>query len=348
MKNIILGVLLLFYSTSTYAQLSKRDSTRNAVAAYVQVVNKAADVFLNRRLPTEERLKAIAQYPIIYEDKQVQQFKTVALSNDEKPEIRAMALNKIYQYVETDERLLNQAIQWFGNPETPRALRYETLNLIGNLSFSSLTGTLEVYNKMVNDPDLNFRSFAVSKLVLNGDARAQQLLIQGLDNSKVALFPTAHAIELLSLAPKKEFYPAVYKVLLETQDQAARLAAVQVLGPYKEARVKLIAISQNTEEKEVFRESALRALYSGDKDNIIQYVTPILQDKSASSRLQMLGLQMSIDTRRSMAYRKSKKARKADSFDNLVKNIYERKGVNKSDAVINIANDYLMIVKPKF
>lgn len=342
---------MLFLSCSgigACAQISNPDSLNNAVAAYVQSANQAADVFLNRQLSTQERLNAIAPFPFIYEDQQVQQFKRTVLSNEENPEIRAMALNKIYQYVETDERLLNQVIQWFGNPETPKPLRNETLSLIGNLSFSSLAAQLDVYNKMVEDPDLNFRAFAVSKLILGGDARAQLLLIRGLENPASALFPAPQAIELLALSPKKEFYPAVYKVLLESKDEATRLTALQTLGAYKPAREKIASISRDPNEKEEFRESALMALYSGDRDNIVQYVTPILQDKSASSRLQALGIQMSLDIRRSMAYRRSKKARKADAFDLLVKDIYERKGVNKSDDLVNGANKYLLIVKPNF
>lgn len=95
--------------------------------------------------------------------------------------------------------------------------------------------------------------------------------------------------------------------MLETRDEATRLNALQALGPYREAREKIIAISRDSTEKEEFRTSALMALYSGDKDNIVNYVAPLLQDRSASPRLQALGIQMAIDVRKSMAYRKSRK-----------------------------------------
>lgn len=339
---------LLLLGTSLCAQGGKRDSTQIAIATYVSTVNDAANLFLNRQLSNAERLKAMASYPFIYEQKQVEQFKAVVLSKDENPEIRAMALNKIYQYVEKDEKLLNQVIQWFGSPETPKALRNETLNLISALSFSSLNGVLDVYNKMIEDPEPNFRSFAAAKLLMNGDDRAQQMLIRSLGNPQSKLFSDAQTIELLSLSPKKEYFPAVYKVLLETKEEDARLATVQVLGPYKAARKTLAAISQSANEKEVFRESALRALYSGDKENIVNYATPILQDKSASTRLQVIAINMTTDIRKSMSYRRSKKAQKADSFDLLVKNIYEKKGVNKAEELVPAANEYLLTVKPRF
>jgi hypothetical protein len=348
MKKVFFFLVLCFVGVTGHCQTAKRDSVANRVEGYVQTVNKAADVFLNRQLPPEERLKAIAPYPFVYEDRHVQPFKRTVLSSDERAEIRAMALNKIYQHVQNDESFFNQIVEWFGNPDTPKVLRDETLNLIGSLSFSSLVGILEVYHKMVEDPDVRFRAFAVAKLMMHGDPRAQQRLIQSLENPQQALFEPAQAIELLSLAPKKEFYPAVYKVLLESDDELARLTALQTLGPYKEAREKIVAISQDPQEKDDFRVSALMALYSGDKDNIINYVTPILRDRSASVRLQTLGIQMTTDVRKSMAYRKSEKAKRADEYDLLVKSIYDRQGVTQSEELRDMANKYLLSVRPNF
>jgi hypothetical protein len=348
MKNIVLCIVISCFCITANCQASKRDSIEGAVNEYVQAVNKAANVFLNRQLSPAERLAAIAPYPFIYEARQAELFKRVVLSADETPEIRAMALNKIYQFVENDEKLLDQAIQWFSNPETPKALRAETLKLFGNLSFSSLPGILDVYPKMLEDPDLEFRAFAASKLLLNGDARTQQLLIRGLENPGVALFEPALAIELLALSPKKEFYPAAYKVLLESRDEHARLTALQTLGPYLPAREKLIAISQSPNEKEAFRESALMALYSGDRDNIVKYVAPLLQDRAAPPRLQALGIQMSIDVRKSMAYRRSKQAQRADDYDRLILSISEGKGPNQSEELQSLATRYLLLVKPNF
>lgn len=343
--------LILISSLTTIAgtcQETKRDSLSNAVAQYTQAVNSAAEQFLDRQQPVPNRLKAIAPYALVYEQRHVDQFKRTVLSDEEPPEIRAMALNKIYQHVENDEALLGQVVKWFENPETPKPLRDETLQLIGNLSFSSFTGVMEPYKRMVRDPDPRFRAFALSKLLVNGDATAQQLLITGLENPQEALVEPPLAIELLALSPKKEFYPAVYKVLLETRDEATRLNALQALGPYREAREKIIAISRDSTEKEEFRTSALMALYSGDKDNIVNYVAPLLQDRSASPRLQALGIQMAIDVRKSMAYRKSRKARKADEFDIQVRNIAEGRGILQSREVQQIANKYLLLVRPPF
>jgi hypothetical protein len=349
MKNIIIiGFLLLVYG-QTVCQNTQRDSIKRAVAEYRQTVEKMANVFLNRQLSAEERIKAIQPYPFIYEPSQVNAFKRVVQSNEETPAIRATALNKIYQYVDNDSAMLNRVIAWFSNPQTPKPLRDESLELVSALTFSSLAGNLPVYNDMINDPDPRFRSFVVSKLIQTGDARAQQVLIKGLENPESALFDPAHAIGLLAYSPKKEYYPTLYKVFQETKNEAARLAALQLLGPYKAAREKIVAISLNAREKEEFREAALRTLYAGDKDNIANYVSPLLTNKSASERLQSLGIQMVTDVRRTMAYRKSKKAQKADAFDLLVRNIFE---TNKSrlttSELAGKANEYLLLVRPIF
>jgi len=348
MKNIILLLVCLSLKSNINCQISERDSMANVIAEYIQKVGDAADIFLNTQLPTEDRLNAMAPYPFIYDESQVDPFKKVVISNDEQQDIRAMALSKIYQYVENDERLLDQVIQWLGSAETPVALRDETLNLISALSFSSLTGILDIYPKMLDDPDIRFRYFAASKLLLNGDARTQQLLIRGLENPQSAIFEPSLAIDLLALSPKREFYPAAYKILLESQNDSARLAALRILGSYQPARKKIISISQDANETEEFRESALMSLYSGDRDNIVALIAPILQDSSASMSLQALGIQISIDVRKSMAYRRSRKARRADDYDRLIKAISEGKGVNQSQELKDLATKYLLLVKPNF
>jgi len=348
MKNIFLLLILASIAIGMNGQVSKRDSIASEVNAYVQTVNRAAAIFLDRQRPTGERLKAIAPHAIIYDEQQVEQFRRVLLSNDEKPEIRAMALNKLCSHIEKDDAVYKQVVAWFANPETPKVLRDETLRCIGNLSFSTIVGVLDVYPKMVTDPDTPFRVFAISKLVANDDARTKQLLVNGLQNQGTALVPPALAIRLLDLAPKKDYYPAVYKVLQETNDQDARLAAGQALGTYPEARQKLITISPDPNEQEDFRISALLALYAGDKDNIVTYVTPILQDKSASPKLQATAIQTTINTRKTMAYRKSKKAQKADDYDRMIKDIAEGRGVSTHADVRETANKYLLLVRPNF
>jgi len=62
--------------------------------------------------------------------------------------------------------------------------------------------------------------------------------------------------------------------------------------------------------------------------------------------LQILCIQMTIDQRRSMAYRRSKKARRADEYDLLVKSFADGSTVNNDEALKKIAEKYLLLVKP--
>jgi HEAT repeat protein len=315
------------------------------IQVHIQKVNKAANTFLNRNLSEARRLKAIEGYSIIFDENQVKEFKKVLMAEQESPAIKAMALNKIYDHIPGDEIVGNKIFEWFSTPATPRVLRDETLKLMANLTFSSMISS-EPFLKMMEDPDMEFRGFAFSRLLMHGDQRAQQRLIQGLEDPKAALLPPVQSIELLSLAPKKEYYPTVYKLLLETKDDNLRLTSVQALGAYREAREKLIEISMDSKENEDFRTSALLALYSGDRDNIVKYVTPILLDKTASVKLQGLGIQMTIDVRQAMTYRL--RAQRADKYDLLIKEIADGKGVLQSEELQQIASKYILAVRPSY
>jgi len=346
MKNIIL-IILTLAALQTFGQNAKKDSLIREVDAYVKTVYAAAEQFLNKQLSDEERIKAIAPHAIIYDEKQKEQFRNVVLDNNEKPEVRAMALNKIYSLVDNDQRLSAVTTEWLTNREAPMALRTEALRLAGNLSFSSTAMIApDTYQKLLDDPELAFRQFAFTKLIIHGDPRAQQKLIAGLENPATAPLPAPMAIGILSMSLKKEYYPAVYKVLQTTKDEATRLEAIRALGYYREARQTLINISRDPNEKEPFREAALNSLYGGDRENIVQYASPILNDKNAGARLQGIAIQMTIDVRQNMSYRV--KAKKADAYDLLIKNIAEGKGVSTSPDLQKIAQRYIRAVRPNY
>jgi len=342
MKKIILSILIIS-SSLVYGQNETKDSLDHEIDDYVNNVNKAANQFLNDKLSAAERIKAIEPYEIIYDEKQVQQFKTIVLDNNENPEIRAAALNKIYQFVPGDEKLELLMYQLLGNPQAPKSLRKEALELAENLSFASMD-VPDVYQKMLEDPEYEFRLFAFTKLIIHGDSRAQQKLIEGLENPHLASLPAPTAISILSMSLKKEFYPALYKILQQTKDEPTRLEAIRALGFYKEARPKLIAISRDAGEQEEFRETALDALYAGDRENIVTYALPIVADMRTPLRLQLVAIQMAIDVRQSIAYRR--KAAKADNFDLLIKRLSKDK--NKDIQLQQMATKYVEDVRPKY
>ncbi len=343
MKNIIL-VFAIFSATLSFAQQAKKDSILRSVEQYKGIVFKDASTFINNSLSVENRIKAIQKHAVIYDENQKAEFKRIVLSERETPEIRAVGLNKIYSEVDKDQKFLEQILQWFSNPQTPKPLRDETLSLIGNLSFSTLPNILEPYHKMVEDPDKRFREFAFIKLVTNGDARAQQLLIRGLEDPNARLIEPILSIQMLSAAPKKDFYPAVYKLLLETKNEEERLMAIQTIGGYREAKDKLISIFQSPEEKSKFRESALIAFYSNNKAETLKYIPQILTDKSASPALQILAIQIAINERKVISYRK--KAKRADELDIIIRNISESRESDKE--LVAIAKKYLLLVRPNF
>src|SRR6476659_568178 len=128
MKQIML-IMLVISSAIAYGQNSKKDSLLTQVNEYEKAVNKAANKFLNKKLSTAERLKALEPYAVIYDEQQVEQFKNIILDDEEQPEIRAAALSKIYQFVLNDEKLGTLAIEWLGDPQTPEVLKQKALQL---------------------------------------------------------------------------------------------------------------------------------------------------------------------------------------------------------------------------
>lgn len=345
MKTYILLTLLIFSSAVVFPQQTKRDSILRNVEEYKGRVFTDAVVFINNSNTAEQRIKAIQKHAIIYDDQQKALFKRIVLSENEKPEIRALALNKIYSEAEKDNEFLNQIINWFSNPRTPKPLRDETLNLVGNLSFSSMPGVLDAYNKMIEDPDVAYREFAFNKLVLNGDARAQQLLIRGLEDSNAKSLDNLTAIRILSAAPKKDFYPAVYKILLETKNEDERLLAIQTLGGYPAAKDKLKSIFLSKEEKSKFRENALISFYNYNKRETVPYLTEVLNDPSASPDLKIIAIQLAINERKAITYRK--KAKKADQLDTVIREISNSRNDSERELTA-IAKKYLLLVRPGF
>ena len=233
--KLIISLVLILTSAIAFGQNSAKASLVREVDEYVKTANNAADKFLNNKLSIAERIKAIESYYIIYDEGQIEQFRNIVLNDQEQPEIRVMALDKIYQVMPDDEKLVTLSIGWLDNQQAPKVLREEALQVMDNLSFSSMD-VPDVYQKMLEDPEPEFRLFAFTKLIIHGDTRAQQKLIEGLENPQSALLPAPVAIGVLSMALKKEYYPVLNKVLQQTPDEATRLEAIRALGFYQEAR----------------------------------------------------------------------------------------------------------------
>ena len=241
-------------------------------------------------MPVESRLKAIEPHSALYDEKQIVQFRRVVADEQEPPEIRAAALARIVEYVPNDDRIGGLIIKWLGEPKDPIVLRRAALLTDSALAFEHMQMP-EVYQRMLNDPQPEFRLYAFSRLVPHGDARAQQMLIAGLQNPRDALLPAPAAIAILSTAPKSDALPTLLEVARNTKDEAARVEAIRLLGGYEPARKTLVDISRNATEKDDARAAALSALYAGDREHIVEYATPILTSES-SPNLQALAIQM--------------------------------------------------------
>src|SRR5215217_5551620 len=128
--KLIIFILLILTSAIAFGQNSAKASLIREVDEYVKTVNNAADKFLNNKLSTAERINAVEPYDIIYDKGQIAQFRNIVLNENELPEIRATALDKIYKVLPDDERLSTLAIEWLGNTQAPKVLREEALQVM--------------------------------------------------------------------------------------------------------------------------------------------------------------------------------------------------------------------------
>lgn len=340
MKTAIFLLTLVMPSIG-FAQDTSRAALLRQVEERRATVAEAAETFLNRRLSAERRLAAIAPYPVLFDEKQIARVISVVADAQEPPEIRAAALDRVVEYVPNDERLVRLVNEWLGNPRETPVLRRAALRTDSTLAFEHMHIT-DVHRKMLDDPDPEFRVYAFSRLVPNGDARAQQKLIAGLENPESASVPAPVAITILSTAPKIEAFPALLNVVQRTGDEAARLEAIRVLGSYEPARKTLVAISRSASEKTEARAAALGALYAADRDNIVQYALPIVSAADVSPDLQTLAIQMTTNVRQAMTYRFN--AKRADSYDRLIARL-AREGAPQ---VRKAATAYLESVRPRY
>jgi HEAT repeat protein len=339
MKTTILLLTLALASAAT-AQQALREQLEAETIQYQATVAEAANVFLNQRLSPERRLKAIEPHAALYDEKQVAMFQRVVADPQEPPEIRAAALARITEYVPNDERIGRLILNWLGDPRETMVLRRAALRADSALAFQHMQ-LPTVYQKMLDDPEPEFRLYAFSRLVSQGDARAQQKLIEGLKNPEAAPLPAPTAIAILSSAPKSEALPTFLELAQNNRDPAARVEAIRLLGGYEPARKTLVEISRNASEKDDTRAAALSALYAGDRENIVQYATPILTAEG-SPELQALAIQMTATVRQDMKYRFN--AKSADTYDRLVEKL-SREGAPQ---VRKAAQTYVETVRPKY
>lgn len=339
MKRAII-ILTLLMPLAAAAQSTLRVQLDREARQYQATVAEAANAFLNRRLPAESRLKAIEPHAALYDEQQIAQFQNVVLDPEEPPAIRAAALARIVEYVPNNERLGRLINQWLGDPKEPLVLRRAALSADSTLAFEHMQMP-EVYQRMLDDPLPELRLYAFSRLVPRGDARAQQLLIDGLRKPESARLEAPAAIAILSTAPKSEVLPTLYDIVQSTKDEATRVEAIRLLGGYAPARKTLVDITRNASEKDPARAAALSALYAGDRENIVQYAAPILSAE-ASPDLQSLAIQMTTSVRQAMSYRVN--AKHADSYDRLVEKL-SREG---DPQVRKAAQTYVETVRPKY
>lgn len=345
MRNpIILVAVLVSALVSTDAV---RAQTQQQIQAQVQQLKaqakQAASVFLDVRRAEPERLAAARKFSTFYDEAQVALCVKVARSPRESGAIRAVALSKISPYVKADTLLLGDILRWVRDAKTPPALREEALAATQRLSFS-FTGMVQARDQILSalriltaDPDLRYREVAFGILASHGDDYAQRLLIDGLEDPGKALLPPEKSVGLLGLALHGDFYPTLYKVMLEPPNEETRVESIRLLGGYAPARETIVGYLSDESESGDVRMAAAGTLNANDPEEFASTILPFVADEGAPDDVRVYGIQAEL-------FRRAARTRPRDSFDRVVRALAE---TSSSELVKRVARSYVEKVLPR-
>ena len=350
MKKLILLLLFLpAIGSISKAQTSSKTLLAQEIEAFRNEAFKAIEVFLNPRNDVKTRVLALAKYPFIYDQVQIQKVREIVLDNSANPALRSTGLSKLINVLPDDDELTNHVFKWVEDKTIAKELRDEALNTIRILSFSgfAMSGKnqqfLTTARNLTSDPDIKFRAFAFDYLMAHGDSFAQGLLIKQLDNRKTDLLPTVDMLRLLSLNPHGDFLPTVFRVFKSPPNKESKIEAMTILGNYLPAKDMIVSILKNKKETNDMRVVALGILNSSYPDEFSTLTQNILTDETEPENLRVTAVYMEMFRRKSNQHRN--KRTKPDAFDISVKKLAES---GKTANIRNAGKSYIENVSPKF
>jgi hypothetical protein len=327
----------LFLALPIPAQAQDGDSLRAAVAARHQEAVRAAEIFLDRSRPADQRIAAVRLAETFLMPEQRTRAAVVARDAREEPEVRAAALLGLLHVIEEDDSLVADVSAWLPSPRTPPVLRAAAMTVIENLMFSqgahAPAELLAALRATASDRDPTLRERALSALALAGDEATLARLREGLRSpGGGSLLPASRAVELLGLNLTDSTLAVLHQVMIEPPDAAARVAAIRFLGGYAPSRPLLVRYLQDPREVEPVRMTAMGALHAGAPGEFPGYALPIIEDEAASDILRVYAI-------RAVQYRRprTRTAESGDSFDHAVARLATG---SRSDTVRRAAAEY--------
>lgn len=325
-----------------------RDTIRAQLDAHRANVAESATVFFDRSLSDVKREQAVEDITVFLDVDDVQNAIRTARDSDESARIRVLALTRIQPHLDKEAAFIEDLFSWLADPSTPAKLRRSVADVLNGVMFSSFTmhakhtEYLTVLGDLLRDSDEDLRRLAFSTLIVYGDDKAEQLLLQGLESPEQALLSPVESIRILGLNLEGDAFPVLHQVLLNPPDDDSRLEAVRLLGSYKLSRNTILDIVDDSDESVGIRLAALQTLSANAPDQFASYTMKLVADEDAAESLRTYAIQSEFQRR--LAQRQQIKAleQPTDNFDAQILQLRE----SDSDAVRELAVEYSSVLLP--
>jgi hypothetical protein len=318
---------------------SRADSLRLLITARQEEAARAAEVFLDRRRPIDERLRAASVAEAFLAPQHRAAAAAVARDEREDPRVRARALLGVLHAIGHEDGLIADAAAWLASPRTPPVLREAAMQVTEVLLFSfsppSNSATVEALRAVLTDPDSVLRGRAFAALASHDDEAVRTRLLEGLrGRGGAAPLPPWRAVELLGVSLNEVSLPVLHQTLIEPPDAATRIAAIRLLGGYAPSRPFLVRYLQDPRETGVVRMAAMGALHAGAPREFSEYALPVVEDEAADEALRIYAI-------RAVQYRRprARAGQALDAFDAAVRRLAT---AARSEAVRAAAADFVI------
>lgn len=288
------GVLGALCALGLFAAIARGATNSNASA--IVASQEALVVFEDAGQANAVRLQAIARVTRLGSNADADRVQAVLWDQENSEAIRLRALELVAGPLGMQSQFRSELGRLVKDRAQPAELRLSAAQVLTVMSFGGLhpanvTGEgmnghrearealVELFRSLLDDPDVRLQRLAFNGLAPIQEKVALDRLAAVAEGERSAAVTQAQALDLLSLGDYASYFPAIYRGLRATKDDATRVAAIRLLGGYSAAREDLIRAAQNSDESTTVRQAAMGAILSNDPQAFVSVALPILREE---------------------------------------------------------------------
>lgn len=320
---VVLLAAVLGWAAPAAPQSIDTDSLRRAyqeqARRYREEVSRGAAVFTNRSAPADRRIEAVRGVGAFEDEAHVAAALRSVFDTGEPAPVRVRAVQLAGHRAAADgmllRRLLSLAADTTTDPALRRAAHDEAQAALVPLHAGHVADpeVLALLRRLARDRDPGLRRGALARLAVVRDPEALRMLEDGLRSPGQAPLPPVESVQLLGLVDPAPHHTVLRQVLAAPPDEAARVAAIHLLGGDPQSRGRLVGILRSAGETPEAREAAMGALLANDAENFERHVLPVVADEAAPSELRTRAIK-SVELHRTTRDRRALRLR-GDDFD---------------------------------